>query len=92
MASSVLWKKLSDVEKKEIEEKSKKLILEFGDTLEKLPPIKESFVDRAEFEREEASDGKDVRCDNTFRDLMFENAPNKNKDFIIAEKGKWTEK
>ena len=92
MASSVLWKKLSDVEKKEIEEKSKKLILEFGDTLEKLPNIKETYVDREEFEREEASGGKDVGHDNTFRDLMFENAPNKNSDNIIAEKGKWVEK
>ncbi|MEM3113269.1 MAG: hypothetical protein QXI33_02485 [Candidatus Pacearchaeota archaeon] len=90
MTSSVLWKRLSDKERKEIEEKSKKLILEFGDTLEKLPDIPETFIEMEKFEREEGSE--DVSCDSDFKDLFFENAPRKNKDFIIAEKGKWTEK
>ena len=28
-------------------------------------------------------------CDEEFRKIMFENAPEKNNDFIIAEKKKW---
>ena len=88
MASELIWKKLSEEEKKKIEENSKKLILEFGDTLDKLPEMKESFVEREQFEREE---GEGSVSDSTFRDLMFKNAPNVKDNCIIAEKGKWIE-
>ena len=42
MASELLWRRLSEAEKKAIEQKAKKIILEFGKTLEKLriPPIR----------------------------------------------------
>lgn len=86
----MLWRRLSDKERKEVEEKAKKIMLDFGDTLENLPDIPEAIVDRENFERDEGDNS--LGNDSMFRDLMFENAPKKNKDFIIAEKGKWTEK
>jgi len=88
MASELTWRRLSDKERKEVEEKAKKIMLEFGKTLESLPEIPEAVVEREKFEREE--NGKITECDDIFRDIMLENAPKKNKDFIIAEKGGWT--
>ena len=35
--SSYLWKKISDTERKKLENEAKELILAFGDSLEKLP-------------------------------------------------------
>ena len=86
--SDYLWKKLSENERAKIKEDAKKLILEFGDSLEKLPKMNEVVVEREKFEREE---GKKCESDSEFRKLMFENAPNKKGDFIVAEKGAWVE-
>jgi len=88
MASELTWRRLSDKERKEVEEKAKKIMLEFGKTLESLPEIPEAVVEREKFEREE---GKGDLCDDIFRDIMLGNAPKKNKNFIIAEKGGWVE-
>ena len=47
--------------------------------------IEESYIEREEFERKEG-----FQRDNSFsREVMFKNAPEKNKDFIIGEKKKW---
>lgn len=89
MVSEMLWKRLSEEEKRKVEAKAKNIMLDFGRTLEKLPKMQEAFVDRDDFERE---DNNEKSCDNNFRELMFENAPNKNNEFIIAERGKWVEK
>ncbi len=52
--------------------------------------IGEPFIGRDEGEREEKKvGGCDTSIDRDFREIMFENAPKKNKDFIIAEKKKW---
>lgn len=89
MVSEQIWRRLSEEEKKKIETKAKGIIMDFGKTLEKLPKMKEAFVDRDRFEREEVGG---VECDNDFRKLMFENAPKVENNGIVAEKGKWTEK
>ncbi len=86
MASEILWRKLSDNEKKEIEKRAKNIMINFSKALEKIPGIKETFVEREKFDREEKGG---VSCDNDFRKLMLKNAPSHDKDFIIAEKGKW---
>jgi len=46
----------------------------------------ESHVVREKDRREE---GSGVEGDNRFREVMFENAPNKKGDFMMAEKKKW---
>tara|TARA_Y100000310_G_scaffold163530_1_gene163360 strand:- start:2038 stop:2298 length:261 start_codon:yes stop_codon:yes gene_type:complete len=82
-----LWHKISESERKKIEKDAKSLILEFGDSLEKLPELKEGFVERDSDSREE---GDGVECDSGFRDLMFENAPDIEGDCILGERGSWT--
>lgn len=90
-----MWRRVSEAEKKQIEEKAKRIMLDFGKTLEKLPKVKEAVVERDVFMREE-SEVKNMNSDsdnNTdFRKIMFDNAPNKEGDCIVAEKGKWVEK
>ncbi len=94
MASELMWRRVSEQEKKQIEDKAKKIMLDFGKTLEKLPKVKEAVVERESFMREE-KEGKnksDNNFDSDFRKIMFDNAPNKEGDCIVAEKGKWVEK
>ena len=59
------------------------------DVSEKLSKIKgkveENSIERDKFERKEG----EKQDDSFSRETMFKNAPEKNKDFIIAEKGKW---
>ena len=85
--TNYLWKKLSESERNHLEGEAKELILAFGDELEKLPAMKESFVEREKDLREEKGEGE--TCDDSFRELMFENAPKKKGGFIVAEKGGW---
>ncbi|MEM3074618.1 MAG: hypothetical protein QW727_01600 [Candidatus Pacearchaeota archaeon] len=83
-----LWHKISEEERKKIKDKTKSLILEFGDALEKLSEREDTLVEREKFERDE-KDG--LESDKIFREIMFKNAPNSKNECIIAEKGKWTE-
>ena len=84
--SSYLWKKLSEEERKKLENEARELILAFGDEIEKLPNMPESVVEREKDTREER---EGAVCDSDFRNLMFKNAPNKKDDCIVAEKGGW---
>ena len=90
MASELLWRRVSEAEKKQIEDKAKRIMLDFGKTLEKLPKVKEAVVERESFMREESK--SESERDSDFRKIMFDNAPNKEGDCIVAEKGKWVEK
>ncbi len=82
-----LWHKVSEKEKKEIKKQAKAIMDGFSKKLSKIDKkMPEMLIKRDEGEREE-SGGK--KCDEEFRKIMFENAPNKNKDFIIAEKKSW---
>ena len=89
MASELTWRRLSETEKKEIEEKSKKLILEFGKIVESLSldSVGEEFAEREKFSRKENS--SNFKENRDFKKMMLKNAPNKNSDCVIAEKGEW---
>ncbi len=84
--SNFLWHSVSEKEKEEISENAMKIMDNFSKKLEKVKgSIGEAGVDREIFERKEDV-GEKLNID---REIMFENAPNKNKDFIVAEKRKW---
>ena len=84
-----LHHEVSEEEKQEIKEKAGNLMKSFSEKLDKIDKkLEESFVQRDECERKELKDFEAV--DWSFsREIMFDNAPNKNDDFIIAEKKKW---
>ncbi len=82
-----LFHKLSEKEKEEIRKQVNSILQSFSEKLSQIDgKIGENFIEREEFERKEGEDKED----ETFsREIMFKNAPEKNKDFIIAEKKKW---
>lgn len=84
--SDFLWHKVSEKEKEEIKKQAKSIIDSFSKRLSRVKVGKEEpVIIRDECERPEGN-GK---CLDIDRKTMFENAPKKNKDFIIAEKKKW---
>jgi len=75
--------------KQEIKNKAKEILDNFSRALEKqkIPEIENNVI-REKHSRPEQKQSKNI--DNfEFRKIMFENAPQKNKDFIIAEKKHW---
>ncbi len=82
-----LFHKVSEEEKKEIQKQAKGILDDFREKLSGVDKeIKEALIERGEGARKEG----EGECDSNFsREIFFENAPNKNKDFIIAEKKKW---
>ena len=85
--SDFLFHEVSEEEKEDIKKEAKGIMDSFSKKLssvkEKIP---EPIIERENFEREE---GEGNSCDEDFRERMFENAPNKNDDFILAEKKSW---
>lgn len=81
-----LWHKVSEEEKQEIKEQAKSILGNFSKKLVKInKEITEPLIERFKFERVEGSS----KCEEIDREIMFENAPEKNKDFILAERKKW---
>ena len=82
-----LFHSVSEEEKEQIRKEAKKMLDSFSDKISKVKVSdEEPNVRRKDFEREE-KDG--VEGDHYFRSLMFETAPNKSSEFILAEKKKW---
>jgi Asp-tRNA(Asn)/Glu-tRNA(Gln) amidotransferase C subunit len=78
---------ISEEEKERIRRDAKKIIDSFSEKISKIRVSEEEpTVRRKDFER---VDGNGEECDNVFKKIMFENAPNKSEDFILAEKKKW---
>ena len=70
----------------EIRAQAKKIIDDFVSALEKVKVKKKKSDEGVGGFREE---GNGTPTDSDFRKRMFENAPNKDDDYIIAEKKKW---
>ena len=85
--SDFLFHSVSEKEKESIKKQAKEIMDKFSKKLERINnKTGDSFVEREDFEREER-EGKKGNLD--FRKRMFENAPNKNEDFILTEKKSW---
>ncbi|GBE19540.1 MAG TPA: hypothetical protein ENG87_01885 [Candidatus Pacearchaeota archaeon] len=80
-----LWHEVSEKEKKDIQKQAKSIMDSFSKKLKKIDKkLKEPLIERPEGEREEGGE-----CNKIDKAIMFENAPEKNSDFIIAERKKW---
>ena len=82
-----LWHELSDKEKEEINKQAKEIMDSFSEKLSEIDSSKltPEFVERDDFERSEG----DVENCEIDREVMFENAPNSNENFIVGEKKGW---
>jgi len=72
-----------------IKQQAKEIIDKFVSELEKIK-VEEEFVERKDDRRIEKVSTESVKTDEDFRKIVFENAPQKKGDCIVAEKGKWT--
>lgn len=73
------------VDENKIQKEAKEILDRFALALSRVKVDERDFhFDREEFEREE---GEGKECD--FKKKLLENAPNKNDDFVIVEKGGW---
>jgi len=81
-----LWHAVSEKEKKEIQIQAKSILDNFSKKLSKInQKLPESTIERKDCEREE-----NTKTTNDFsRKIMFENAPEKNENFIKAERKTW---
>ncbi len=78
-----------NVDRVRVEREAKEILDKFASALEKVEKEagkEESYVNREEFEREE---GNGENCDSGFKQRILDNAPHKDDDFVIAEKGAW---
>jgi len=71
-----------------LEEETKKLLDKFSKSLASVKGNEEWNVERDLDRRREGIEGGKA-CDETFRKIMFENAPQHDDEFIIAEKKTW---
>jgi len=82
-----LFHKVSESEKEKIKKEAKEIMDSFSKKLSKIDKkMKEPFIERPNGERQE---GEGIEGDKDFKKRMFSNAPEKNDDFIIAERKKW---
>ena len=81
-----LFHNLSEKEREEIRKQVNTILESFSAKLSKIDgKVEDNLIERKEFERKEGQEQ-----DKSFsREIMFKNAPEKNKDFIIGEKKKW---
>jgi hypothetical protein len=77
---------MEEKEAQKLEEETKKLLDKFSKALASVKGEEEWNVER-ESDRRTESGGNS--CDETFRRIMLENAPQHDDDFIIAEKKTW---
>jgi Asp-tRNA(Asn)/Glu-tRNA(Gln) amidotransferase C subunit len=83
-----LWHAVSEKEKEDIKKEAKRIMDSFSKKLERInKKTEEPIIERNKCEREETPN--EEKTDSEFRKIMFENAPNKENDFIIGEKGGW---
>ena len=81
-----LWHKVSEKEKEEIKNQAKNIMDNFSNKLEKVKDkIKDTNDNYLNFGREEKN-GQSLEID---KKILFKNTPNKNNEFIIAEKAEW---
>jgi len=84
-----LWHHISKEEAEQIKREANEIMDSFAKAIASVEKeISEMpFVEREEQIREE-SEKKSLQ-DKKFRDIMFENAPEKEQDYLKAERGKW---
>jgi len=79
-----LWHKVSEKEKEDIKKQAKDILDEFSNKIGKIE-LGEGKVERKNQTRKETR----ASSDPDFKKRFFDNAPNKDGDWIKAEKGHW---
>ena len=77
---------MEEKQKEEIRKEARAILDKFAKRLDtvKVPEKKSEGKDTGV-----RAEGEGLKCDSDFRKMMFENAPNKDEDCIVAEKAGW---
>lgn len=81
-----LWHLVSEEEKENIKKEAKRIMDSFAKALAK---VGNERVDESVIRTEQTRKETNAECDESFRKMFMNNAPEKDDDFILAEKGKW---
>ncbi|MBS3086967.1 hypothetical protein J4226_00040 [Candidatus Pacearchaeota archaeon] len=85
MTTNSLWRQVTEKEKQEIKQDSKRLLTEFASKLEKIS-AKEGHLENETGTRAE---GTGWTTDEEFKRTTLSNAPFVEEGFLVAEKGAW---
>jgi hypothetical protein len=85
MATNSLWRQVTQEEKDQIKQDSKRLLTEFASKLEKIK-APESHLENNSGTRQE---GSGWQTDEEFKNTTLANAPFVEENFLVAEKGAW---
>lgn len=77
---------MNDIERDKIKKEAKEILASFSKSINKVKIGKKDLKAKEGGFRKE---GIGEKCKEEFRKRMFDNAPNKDENFIIAEKKKW---
>jgi hypothetical protein len=78
---------ITEEKKAQIRFETRKLLDEFSKALAKVEGSEANVVREFYSRKEKQGNGKET--DKEFRQIMFENAPNKTEDTLLAEKKSW---
>jgi Asp-tRNA(Asn)/Glu-tRNA(Gln) amidotransferase C subunit len=84
MANEFTWHKVDEKEKEQIKNKAKEIMDSFSKKVGEVSLEDKNFKIREKSRRKEFDSGYKIN-----REIMFSNAKEKNKDFIISETKKW---
>ncbi len=76
---------IAEKRKEEIRKEARAILQKVGKTLVALPVQESSRKGTSEYRKE----GEGKKCDSDFREALLANAPKKDADCVIAERGKW---
>lgn len=80
---------MEKINEEKIKEQAKEILDKFAKALEKVDEKQiDISIEREIFERIE-NPSKENKLDQDFKEKILNNAPQKDSDFIIAEKGNW---
>lgn len=82
-----LWRQVSEKEKESIKKEAKSIMDNFAKALSKVE--KEKIIGEVIRKEQTRTEKSPLKTDSEFRKAFFSNAPDKDGDFIRAEKGKW---
>lgn len=80
---------MEEKRKEEIRKEARAILDKFAKTLEKVGDIKVGVEKKDNKDMGMRQEGEGQVGDEDFRKRMFENAPRKDRDCIVAEKGSW---
>jgi len=85
MTTNSLWRQVTEEEKTQIKQDSKRLLTEFASKLEKIK-APEGHLENGTGTRAE---GTGWKTDEEFKNTTLSNAPFVEEGFLVAEKGAW---